>query len=88
MNKYHNFNPDEKRMALAALLQDPTQVPQDTFKMPGTPAAGGGGMGMGLMDLAKMLKGGGSPLGGGSSPLGGGSATPNADYLNSGYSPG
>jgi hypothetical protein len=88
MNQYHNFNPDEKRMALAALLQNPEQMPQDTFKMPGTPVAGGGGIGMGLMDLAKMLKGGGSSFGGGSSPFGGGSATPNADYLNSGYSPG
>lgn len=53
MNKYHNFNPDEKRMALAALLQNPEQMPQDTFKMPGTPASN---MGMGLMDIAKMMK--------------------------------
>lgn len=52
MNKYYNFNLDEKRMALAALLQNPEQMPQDTFKMPGTPA----GMGMGLMDIAKMMK--------------------------------
>ena len=52
MNKYYNFNPDEKRMALAALLQNPEQMPQDTFKMPGTPA----GMGMGLMDMVKMMK--------------------------------
>ena len=85
MNKYHNFNPDEKRMALAALLQDPMQVPQDTFKMPGTPA----GMGMGLMDMAKMMKKKDSfsqapapVFEGQTSPVG------NADYLNSGYSPG
>ena len=53
MNQYHNFNPDEKRMALAALLQNPEQMPQDTFKMPGTPASN---MGMGLMDIAKMMQ--------------------------------
>jgi len=86
MNQFHNFNPEEKRLALAAMLQEPLQ--QNAFKMPGAPASGGGAVGLGLMDLAKMLKGGGSPLGGGSSPLGGGSAAPNADYLNSGYSPG
>jgi hypothetical protein len=86
MNTYHNFNPDEKRMALAALLQDPTQVPQDTFKMPGTPASG---MGMGLMDMAKMMKkkdlfsqAPAPVFEGQTSPVG------NADYLNSGYSPG
>jgi hypothetical protein len=35
------------------LLQNPEQMPQDTFKMPGTPASN---MGMGLMDIAKMMK--------------------------------
>jgi len=85
MNTYHNFNPDEKRMALAALLQDPMQVPQDTFKMPGTPA----GMGMGLMDLAKMMKK-KDPFSQAPAPVFEGKTSPvgNADYLNSGYSPG
>lgn len=85
MNQYHNFNPDEKRMALAALLQDPMQVPQDTFKMPGTPA----GMGMGLMDMAKMMKK-KDPFSQAPAPVFEGQTSPvgNADYLNSGYSPG
>lgn len=84
MNQYHNFNPDEKRMALAALLQNPEQMPQDTFKMPGTPVAGGG---MGLMDMAKMMKK-KDPFS--QAPVSEGQTSPvgNADYLNSGYSPG
>lgn len=87
MNQYHNFNPDEKRKALAVLLQNSEQMPQDAFKMPGTPASGGGAMGMGLMDMAKMMKKKDSfsqapTLEAQTSPVG------NADYLNSGYSPG
>lgn len=88
MNQYHNFNPDEKRMALAALLQNPEQMPQDTFKIPGTPVAGGG-MGMGLMDMAKMMKK-KDPFSQAPAPVFEGQTSPvgNADYLNSGYSPG
>ncbi len=86
MNQYYNFNPDEKRMALAALLQDPMQVPQDTFKMPGTPASG---MGMGLMDMAKMMKK-KDPFSQAPAPVFEDQTSPvgNADYLNSGFSPG
>jgi len=82
MNQYHNFNPDEKRMALAALLQNPEQMPQDTFKMPGTPASG-----MGLMDMVNMMKK-KNPFS--QAPVFEGQTSPvgNADYLNSGYSPG
>ena len=85
MNTYHNFNPDEKRMALAALLQNPEQMPQDTFKMPGTPA----GMGMGLMDMAKMIKK-KDPFSQAPAPVFEGQTSPvgNADYFNSGFSPG
>ena len=42
MNSSYNFNPDDKRMQLAALLQDPTQ-PYQKYRGPlGTPASGGG----------------------------------------------
>ena len=86
MNQYHNFNPDEKRMALAALLQNPDQMPQDTFKMPGTPASG---MGMGLMDMAKMMKK-KDPFSQAPAPVFEGQTSPvgNADYLTDGFSPG
>ena len=86
MNQYHNFNPDEKRMALAALLQNPEQMSQDTFKMPGTPSSN---MGMGLMDMAKMMKK-KDPFSQAPAPVFEGQTSPvgNADYLNSGYSPG
>lgn len=41
MNSSYNFNPDDKRMQLAALLQDPTQ-PYQKYRGPlGTPAGGG-----------------------------------------------
>ena len=86
MNQYHNFNPDEKRMALAALLQNPDQMPQDTFKMPGTPASN---MGMGLMDMVNMMKK-KDPFSQAPAPVFEGQTSPvgNADYFNSGYSPG
>ena len=86
MNQYHNFNPDEKRMALAALLQNPEQMPQDTFKMPGTPASG---MGMGLMDMAKMMKK-KDPFSQAPAPVFEGQTSPvgNANYLTDGFSPG
>ena len=45
MNTTFNFNPDDKRMQLAALLQDPTQ-PYKSYGGPmGTPGGSGGGMG-------------------------------------------
>ena len=49
MNSSYNFNPDDKRMQLAALLQDPTQ-PYQKYRGPlGTPAgSSGGGMNWGL----------------------------------------
>ena len=51
MNEYHNFNPDELRVRLAALLQDPT-TPYQRYKGPlGAPES----KGMGL-DFDKMLK--------------------------------
>lgn len=86
MNQYHNFNPDEKRMALAALLQNPEQMPQDTFKIPGTPASG---MGMGLMDMAKMMKK-KDPFSQAPAPVFEGQTSPvgNANYLTDGFSPG
>ena len=86
MNQYHNFNPDEKRMALAALLQNPEQMPQDTFKMPGTPASG---MGMGLMDMVKMMKK-KDPFSQAPAPVFEGQTSPvgNANYLTDGFSPG
>ena len=88
MNTYHNFNPDEKRMALAALLQNPDQMPQDTFKMPGTPVAGGG-MGMGLMDMVNMMKK-KDPFSQAPAPVFEGQTSPvgNANYLTDGFSPG
>ena len=36
MNSLYNFNPDDKRMQLAALLQDPTQPYQKYKGMPGS----------------------------------------------------
>ena len=45
MNSTYNFNPDDKRMQLAAMLQDPTQ-PYKRYSGPmGAPKSGGGGMG-------------------------------------------
>ena len=53
MNSTYNFNPEEKRMQLAAMLQDPTQ-PYKKYSGPmGAPKSGGGGMG-GLNDM--MMK--------------------------------
>jgi hypothetical protein len=53
MNSSYNFNPDDKRMQLAALLQDPTQ-PYQKYRGPlGTPAGSSGG---GMNDMMmKML---------------------------------
>ena len=52
MNSMFNFNPDEKRVQLAALLQDPTQ-PYRKYSGPlGAGASAGGGM---SSDIMKML---------------------------------
>lgn len=57
MNSSYNFNPDEKRMQLAALLQDPTQ-PYRKYGGPlGTPGGAGGGMGaFNDMMMKKMMQ--------------------------------
>ena len=50
MNLTYNFNPDDKRMQLAALLQDPTQ-PYRKYSGPmGAPKSGGG-----MNDIMKMM---------------------------------
>ena len=54
MNETYNFNPDDKRMQLAALLQDPTQ-PYQRYKGPmGAPPSGGNKM-MEMM-MNEMMK--------------------------------
>ena len=50
MNSMFNFNPDEKRVQLAALLQDPTQ-PYQKYK---GPLGAGASAGMNS-DIMKML---------------------------------
>ena len=57
MNSTYNFNPDDKRLQLAALLQDPTQ-PYRKYNGPlGAPGGSGGGMG-GINDMMmrKMMQ--------------------------------
>ena len=55
MNSSYNFNPDDKRMQLAALLQDPTQ-PYQKYRGPlGTPAGSSGG-GMNDMMMKMMMR--------------------------------
>ena len=54
MNDSYNFNPDEKRVQLAALLQDPTQ-PYRKYSGPlGAPGGSGSGMG-GLNDMLMKM---------------------------------
>ena len=53
MNESYNFNPDEKRVQLAAMLQDPTQ-PYQKYKGPLGAAASGGGMNSKLLEM--MMK--------------------------------
>ena len=57
MNSSYNFNPDEKRMQLAALLQDQTQ-PYRKYSGPlGAPSGSGGSMGgMNDMMMKKMMQ--------------------------------
>lgn len=51
MNSMFNFNPDEKRVQLAALLQDPTQ-PYQKYKGPlGAGPSAGGGMNSEIMKM-------------------------------------
>lgn len=52
MNELYNFNPDEKRMALAALLQN-SAIPYQRYKGPmGSPPGMMGGLG----ELMKNMK--------------------------------
>tara|TARA_R110000868_G_scaffold59842_6_gene183527 strand:- start:58 stop:306 length:249 start_codon:yes stop_codon:yes gene_type:complete len=53
MNSMFNFNPDEKRVQLAALLQDPTQ-PYRKYSGPLGAPKSGGGMG-GLNDMLMKM---------------------------------
>jgi hypothetical protein len=51
-----NFNPDEKRVQLAALLQDPTQ-PYQKYKGPlGAGPSAGGGMNSEIMKMLMQDK--------------------------------
>lgn len=60
MNSTYNFNPDDKRMQLAALLQDPTQ-PYKRYSGPmGAPKSGGGGMNDMIMKM--MMQNRGAPV--------------------------
>jgi hypothetical protein len=57
MNSTYNFNPEEKRMQLAALLQDPTQ-PYKRYSGPmGAPKSGGGGMNDMIMKMIMQNRG-------------------------------
>jgi hypothetical protein len=64
MNSTYNFNPEEKRMQLAAMLQDPTQ-PYKRYSGPmGAPGGSGGGMGAFndmMMKMAMQKMGGTQP---------------------------
>ena len=54
MNELYNFNPDEKRMALAALLQN-SASPYQRYKGPmGSPSSAG--MMGGLSEMMKYMK--------------------------------
>lgn len=56
MNSMFNFNPDEKRVQLAALLQDPTQ-PYRKYSGPlGAGPSGGGGMNSEIMKMLMQDK--------------------------------
>ena len=60
MNSTYNFNPDDKRMQLAAMLQDPTQ-PYKRYSGPmGAPKSGGGGMNDMIMKM--MMQNRGAPV--------------------------
>ena len=56
MNSSYNFNPDDKRMQLAALLQDPTQ-PYQKYRGPLGTLAGGGGMNDMMMKMMMQKAG-------------------------------
>lgn len=73
MNSTYNFNPDDKRMQLAALLQDPTQ-PYKRYSGPmGAPKSGGGGMNDMIMKMMMQNRGAqpGAPGAVGDFPTGG-----------------
>jgi hypothetical protein len=55
MNSTYNFNPEEKRMQLAALLQDPTQ-PYRKYSGPLGAPGGAGNSGMNDMIMKMMMQ--------------------------------
>lgn len=55
MNESYNFNPDEKRVQLVALLQDPTQ-PYQKYKGPlGAGPSAGGAAGSKMLEMMMKL---------------------------------
>jgi hypothetical protein len=61
MNSYFNFNPDDKRMQLAALLQDPTQ-PYRKYSGPLGAPGGAGNSGMNDMIMKMAMQNRGAPV--------------------------
>ena len=57
MNSSYNFNPDDKRMQLAALLQDPTQPYQRAKNPMGAPSSGMGGLNDMMMKMMMQKAG-------------------------------
>lgn len=57
MNTTFNFNPDDKRMQLAALLQDPTQPYQRAKNPMGAPSSGMGGLNDMMMKMMMQKAG-------------------------------
>ena len=57
MNSSYNFNPDDKRMQLAALLQDPTQPYQRAKNTMGAPSSGMGGLNDMMMKMMMQKAG-------------------------------
>ena len=61
MNTTFNFNPDDKRMQLAALLQDPTQPYQRAKNPMGAPSSGMGGLNDMMMKMLMQKNAGTQP---------------------------
>lgn len=57
MNTTFNFNPDDKRMQLAALLQDPTQPYQRAKNTMGAPSSSMGGLNDMMMKMMMQKAG-------------------------------
>jgi len=57
MNTTYNFNPDDKRMQLAALLQDPTQPYQRAKNTMGAPSSSMGGLNDMMMKMMMQKAG-------------------------------